>query len=93
MLLPRRQYRPPDGRTTEATRSARVSRTSRKEATIACRQLSSRRSLQGSGLIPVPSWAGGSSRTDTGPDAFRLSDESVFEALGLARTSREVLSP
>jgi len=44
-------------------------------------------------LFAVPSWAGVSLRTDTGLDAFRFSDDPVFEALGLARTSREALAP
>ncbi|MFF1680389.1 hypothetical protein ACFVYG_30695 [Streptomyces sp. NPDC058256] len=44
-------------------------------------------------LLAVPSWAVVSSRTDTGLDAFRFSDDPVFEALGLARTSREALAP
>lgn len=40
-------------------------------------------------LFCVPSWAALTVRTDTGLDAFRFSDDPVFEALGLARTSRE----
>jgi len=60
---------------------------------MACRQLGSRRSLRSSDLFAVPLWACMSLRTDTGLDVFRFSDDPVFEALGLARTSREVLSP
>jgi len=41
----------------------------------------------------VPSWASMSFRTDTGLDASRFSDDPVFEALGLSRTSREALAP
>jgi gentisate 1,2-dioxygenase len=37
----------------------------------------------------VPSWAGLAIDTDSGLDAFRYSDDPVFEALGLARTARE----
>jgi gentisate 1,2-dioxygenase len=40
-------------------------------------------------LFAVPSWAPVSITTDDGMDAFRFSDDPVFEALGLARTSRE----
>lgn len=40
-------------------------------------------------VFTVPSWAGLAFDTDTGLDAFRFSDEPVFEALGLARTMRE----
>jgi gentisate 1,2-dioxygenase len=40
-------------------------------------------------LFAVPSWAPLSFRTETGLDAFRFSDDPVFEALGLARTDRE----
>lgn len=36
-------------------------------------------------LFAVPSWAPLTLRTDTGLDAFRFSDDPVFEALGLAR--------
>ena len=38
----------------------------------------------------MPSWAGlAFDVDDSGLDAFRFSDEPVFEALGLARTARE----
>ncbi|GAA3217883.1 cupin domain-containing protein [Pseudonocardia petroleophila] len=40
-------------------------------------------------LFAVPSWAPVTIRTDGGLDAFRFSDDPVFEALGLARTSVE----
>jgi gentisate 1,2-dioxygenase len=41
-------------------------------------------------LFCVPSWAGLAFDVgDSGLDAFRFSDEPVFEALGLARTARE----
>jgi len=40
-------------------------------------------------LFAVPSWAGFSMTTDGGLDAFRFSDDPVFEALGLSRVSRE----
>jgi gentisate 1,2-dioxygenase len=40
-------------------------------------------------LFAVPSWAGLAFDTDDGLDAFRFSDDPVFEALGLARTARE----
>jgi gentisate 1,2-dioxygenase len=40
-------------------------------------------------LFCVPSWAGLAFDTDSGLDAFRFSDDPVFEALGLARTARE----
>jgi gentisate 1,2-dioxygenase len=39
-------------------------------------------------LFAVPSWAPLQMSTDAGLDAFRYSDEPVFEALGLARTER-----
>lgn len=37
-------------------------------------------------LFAVPSWALLTIKTDAGLDAFRFSDDPVFEALGLART-------
>jgi mannose-6-phosphate isomerase-like protein (cupin superfamily) len=40
-------------------------------------------------LFCVPSWAGVAFDSDAGLDAFRFSDDPVFEALGLARTARE----
>jgi gentisate 1,2-dioxygenase len=40
-------------------------------------------------LFCVPSWAGLQITSEYGLDAFRFSDDPVFEALGLARTSRE----
>jgi gentisate 1,2-dioxygenase len=40
-------------------------------------------------LFAVPSWAPLTLRSDSGLDAFRFSDDPVFEALGLARTTRE----
>lgn len=40
-------------------------------------------------LFAVPSWAPVSLSSEEGLDAFRFSDEPVFEALRLARTSRE----
>jgi gentisate 1,2-dioxygenase len=40
-------------------------------------------------LFAVPSWAPLGFSTEDGLDAFRFSDEPVFEALGLARTERE----
>jgi gentisate 1,2-dioxygenase len=40
-------------------------------------------------LFAVPSWAPVTLATDTGLDAFRFSDDPVYEALGLARTHRE----
>jgi gentisate 1,2-dioxygenase len=40
-------------------------------------------------LFAVPSWAPVTIETDEGLDAFRFSDDPVFEALGLARTARE----
>ena len=40
-------------------------------------------------VFAVPSWAPLTLRAEAGFDAFRFSDEPVFEALGLARTSRE----
>jgi gentisate 1,2-dioxygenase len=40
-------------------------------------------------LFAVPSWAGLAFDTDAGLDAFRFSDDPVFEALGLARVVRE----
>jgi gentisate 1,2-dioxygenase len=40
-------------------------------------------------LFAVPSWAGLAFDTDGGLDAFRFSDDPVFEALGLSRTTRE----
>jgi gentisate 1,2-dioxygenase len=38
-------------------------------------------------LFAVPSWAPVTITTDDGLDAFRFSDDPVFEALGLARTT------
>ncbi len=40
-------------------------------------------------LFCVPSWAALRLTSGSGLDAFRFSDEPAFEALGLARTSRE----
>jgi len=40
-------------------------------------------------LFAVPSRAPLTITTDSGPDAFRFSDDPVYEALGLARTHRE----
>lgn len=40
-------------------------------------------------LFAVPSWAALAFDTDAGLDAFRFSDDPVFEKLGLARTARE----
>jgi gentisate 1,2-dioxygenase len=40
-------------------------------------------------LFCVPSWAGLAFDTDSGLDAFCYSDAPLFEALGLARTTRE----
>jgi gentisate 1,2-dioxygenase len=40
-------------------------------------------------LFAVPSWAPLALATDRGLDAFRFSDEPVYEAIGLARTRRE----
>ena len=40
-------------------------------------------------LFAVPSWAPVTIETDAGLDAFRFSDDPVFEALGLARTTIE----
>ena len=40
-------------------------------------------------VFAVPSWAPLTIRTDAGFDAFRFSDEPVFAALGLTRTSLE----
>ncbi|GIH15870.1 cupin domain-containing protein [Rugosimonospora africana] len=41
-------------------------------------------------LFAVPSWAPVSVRAGSALDAFRFSDEPVYEALGLARTQTEV---
>lgn len=43
-------------------------------------------------LFAVPSWAPLTVTTETGLDAFRFSDEPVYEAIGLARTHRENLT-
>ena len=40
-------------------------------------------------LFAVPSWAPLTMETDGGLDAFRFSDDPVFEALGLTRAGRE----
>jgi gentisate 1,2-dioxygenase len=40
-------------------------------------------------LFAVPSWAPVTITTDEGIDAFRFSDDPVFEALGLARSTIE----
>ncbi|HZI96764.1 MAG TPA: cupin domain-containing protein [Actinomycetales bacterium] len=40
-------------------------------------------------LFAVPSWAPLTIESDGGLDAFRFSDDPVFEALGLARTGRD----
>ncbi|NGO46677.1 cupin domain-containing protein [Streptomyces ureilyticus] len=40
-------------------------------------------------LFAVPSWAPLTLSTDSGLDAFRFSDDPVYEAIGLARTHRE----
>jgi gentisate 1,2-dioxygenase len=41
------------------------------------------------GLFAVPSWAPLTIETRDGLDAFRFSDDPVYEAIGLARTRRE----
>ena len=48
-----------------------------------------RYSLETGDLFVVPSWAALSLETETGLDAFRFSDDPVFEGLGLHRTHRE----
>jgi gentisate 1,2-dioxygenase len=40
-------------------------------------------------LFAVPSWAPLTLSTEDGLDAFRFSDDPVYEAIGLARTHRE----
>jgi len=40
-------------------------------------------------IFAVPSWAPLTVASETGLDAFRFSDEPVYEAIGLARTHRE----
>jgi gentisate 1,2-dioxygenase len=44
-------------------------------------------------LFAVPSWAALSLTTESGLDAFRFSDDPIFEALGLSRVAREVSAP
>lgn len=53
-------------------------------------ELGSARHRVGQGdLFAVPSWTALSLSTETGLDAFRFSDDPVFELLGLARTERQ----
>jgi len=49
-----------------------------------------RHELQTGDLFVVPSWTQLSLSTDSGLDAFRFSDDPVFERLGLSRTDTEV---